>query len=828
MSNVKTRLIVYFMTLIAIILTFFSFASMSVLKASVIREVENELVSNAKNAQKIILSRTEIMYTYLEGLAHRKDVFNSNRTIDEIVTFLKNENKTQTHFYNMGYADTKGNLYVDDLFLKRGETINIGERDYYKEALNGEHGIMTPTRSINPMDQGNLVMVYSVPIVEQDKIIGVIVAAAKPWILSDLIEDIKFGESGYAYIIDKYGTTISHPNYDYVIQQFNVIEQSHIEYKFASVGMVLEEALKHPNGASAYTFNGNSLYMGYSRIDDLNWLVVVTANQDEILSGLNKAQKHFMLLSSSILVISLICSYLIGQSVLNKEKYVTEKFNKVFDTNPALMAIQTFPQLTLTECNQIFLKKLGFTREELQDEIHSLFNPILTEDTLNHLHAKRGLENEALTLYTKGGQPIECLYSCEIIAHGNTLYLLSVVVDISEVKHYEKALILAKEKAESANLLKSQFLANMSHEIRTPINGIMGYLKLMEFTPLTPEQEVYIQGAEASSETLTTLIEDILDLSKIEAGKIQFETIPFSMVELIETSVKIVYPKVNEKGVTLNWTCPKGCHEWYYGDPHRLSQVLNNLLSNAIKFTESGSIDVSVNHFQLNPEMETIEVSVTDSGIGISPEALRIIFDNFVQADLSTKRQYGGTGLGLSISKQIVESLGGKFSVKSQMGKGSTFTFSLPLKRCYEYAEDESAVPENAEEAIDALKDLKLLLVEDHAVNQMIFEAILKKKGLRADIVRNGKEAIEVVEKNAYDIVFMDCNMPIMDGYEATTLIRNMSLNKQPYIIAMTANAMEGDKEKCFAVGMNDYLSKPIDFDRVVNRLKHYVQLNDV
>lgn len=818
MSNVKTKLIVYFMTLITLILVLFSVASLNVLKAGVIREVESQLISNAKNAQKIILSRTAIKYTYLEGLAQRKEIFNKDSTLDEKVYFLKNQNNNQSHFNTIGFADTNGNLYLSGL----KESIDISERQYYIDSLDGNHGVMTPTPSINPMDNGDLIMVYSVPVFEDGEIIGVIVATAKPWILSELIDDIKFGESGYAYIIDQYGTTISHPNYDYVIEQFNVIEESHVQYDFLSVGLALEEALIKKTGASSYTFNGNSLYMGYSKIEDLNWLVVVTANQKEVLNGLSKAQRHFLSISAGILCISLLSSFLIGQSVLNKEKYVTEKFNKVFYTNPALMAIQTFPELALTECNQIFLNKLGYSKDELKENITSLLKPVLSESTLALLKNNARIDSIALILYTKTGQPIDCFYSCEIITHGNTKYLLSVIVDITEIKHYEKALITAKEKAESANLLKSQFLANMSHEIRTPINGIMGYLKLMEYTPLNPEQQVYIQGAEASSEALTLLIEDILDLSKIEAGKIRFETIPFSAIELVETSVKMIYPKIHEKNLELHWSTPDTCHEWFYGDPHRLSQVLNNLLSNAIKFTEKGQIEINVSCEASNKEVEVLKFSVSDSGIGISPEAINIIFDNFVQADLSTKRQYGGTGLGLSISKQIVETLGGTFEVSSEIGKGSTFTFSLPLKRCFEYVDSDTSFSDKkttSEETLKNLSQLKLLLVEDHTVNQLIFEAILKKQNLTTDIVRNGKEAIEAVEKKQYDVIFMDCNMPIMDGYEATTLIRQMPLPKQPYIIAMTANAMEGDKDKCFEVGMNDYMSKPIDFDNVISHL---------
>ncbi len=825
MSNIKTKLIVYFTALITTILIILSILALNILKYSVVNEVENHLISNAKNSGKIILSRNEIIYTYLEGLACHKDIFDSKKTIEEKITILQKEAQTSEHFIGMGFADTKGNLYLAEQYLKYNEILNISNREYFQKSLKGNHGIMTPSTSIDPRDTKTLVMVYSVPVYIDNEIIGVLVGITDAWILSDLFKDIKFGESGYAYILDSNGTTISHPVRKNVITQQNAIEMAKTDENFKSVAKVLSQAIKNNSGASEYTFNNRNLYMGYSKISGLDWLVVVTANQEEVLIGLFNSEKHFFVMSFLLLLVSIFICYFIGQSVFNKEKYITEKFNKVFENNPALMAIQAFPNFTLVECNQVFLKTLGYTFKELVEKSKSPHKACLTQDITEKLKNNIKISNAEVLLTSKSGKKIDCIYSGEIFEHGNKKYLLSVYIDITEKKIAEKELILAKENAESANVLKGQFLANMSHEIRTPINGIVGYLKLLDYTQLNEEQKEYTEGAIESSEILLNLIEDILDISKIESGKLQFENIEFSIEDLVIKVVKVIVPKSQEKNLKLEINISKDIPHRVLGDPLRISQVLNNLLSNAIKFTSYGSIVIDVVCNKIDSNTAYILFSVTDSGIGIAPDKIDTIFESFVQADSSTKRKYGGTGLGLSISKQIVEHMGGQFNIQSELNKGSTFSFELPL-----YISEGSAISlENqnhiylpSDEINFDKKIPKILLVEDNKINQNIFKAFLRKKSLTCDIAENGLEAVEKVTANDYDIVFMDCNLPVLDGFEATELIRKIHPEKKEIIVAVTASAMEGDREYCMKSGMDDYISKPLNINTLFEMIYKY------
>lgn len=823
MSNIKSKLIIYFTTLLTIILIILSFVALHSMKISVVNEIEKHLISDAKSSGKIILSRNSTIYTYLEGIACHKNIFDSGKTITEKVKLLQKEAEKSDHFLKIGFSDTEGNLYLEKNYIYDKQVLNIQEREYFQKSIRGNRGIMTPTKSINPYDKNNLVMIYSVPIYDKEEIVGVLVGITDAWILSDLFNDIKFGESGYAYILDSTGTAISHPIRKNVISQINPIEKSKVDPSFKSVAEILSLALKNNYGAGEYKYLNKSLYMGYSKISGLDWLVVVTANKDEVLQDLFAAQNNFFVVSFILLIFSISIYYCVGQSVFNKEKFVTNKFNIVFENNPALMAIQTFPELRITECNQVFFETLGYSLKELSAKSKKPSRIRLSNDIIEKLHKNLKVSNEEVRLITKHGKKIDCIYSGELFEYGNKKYLLSVYVDISDKKAAEKELILAKEHAESANVLKGQFLANMSHEIRTPINGVIGYIKLLEeYTNLTNEQKEYILGAKESSEILLGLIEDILDLSKIEAGKLQFEHIEFSIRELLQTSVKVIMPRINEKNLDIILNISDGLPDNLIGDPLRISQVINNLLSNAVKFTSVGSISLNVDFIKKSHSVVSVIFSIIDSGIGIPADKIDLIFENFVQADSSTKRKYGGTGLGLSISKQLVEQMGGIFKIQSELNKGSIFSFEIPLDISDKTKLNIKTLKDYEQIYVSNIKYPRILLVEDNRINQKIFTAFLKKKSLTCDIAEDGMEAVEKIRANDYDIVFMDCNLPVLDGFEATELIRKIHPRRKEVIIAVTASAMEGDRDICIAAGMDDYISKPINLDQLFEMIYKY------
>lgn len=371
----------------------------------------------------------------------------------------------------------------------------------------------------------------------------------------------------------------------------------------------------------------------------------------------------------------------------------------------------------------------------------------------------------------------------------------------------------AKNKAESATSLaedsvraKQQFLSNMSHEIRTPMNAIIGFTKVVLKTELTAKQKEYLMAIKMSGDALIVLINDILDLAKVEAGKMAFEQIPFRLELSIASMLHVFETKIQEKNITLVREFDHQIPDTILGDPVRLHQIILNLLSNAIKFTNQGQITVSIRLKEETAEKVLIEFSISDTGIGIPENKIEKIFENFQQVSSSTARLYGGTGLGLAIVKQLVHQQGGSIVIKSKINEGSTFSFSLHFAKT-----NAEAVTDNETEQPDTdIKHIKVLVVEDLPLNQLLMKTILDDFGFERDIAANGKIAIEKLHSKSYDIILMDLQMPEMNGFETTEYIRQTLHSKIP-IIALTADVTTADLVKCTAVGMNDYLSKPVD-----------------
>ncbi len=497
----------------------------------------------------------------------------------------------------------------------------------------------------------------------------------------------------------------------------------------------------------------------------------------------------------------------------------------------------------ITDFNHASLEVTGLKREKL---INTDFKTYFTEPEEAQKVYQQIFDKgfvDAYPLVIKDHKLTAVLLNGSVYKNDKGLVIGAVVVarDITTQNKIEKELIEAKVfaekatktaedaqlKAESATQIaedavksKQQFLSNMSHEIRTPMNAIIGFTKVVLKTVLDEKQREYIEAIKISGDALIVLINDILDLAKVDSGKMVFEKAPFKMSFSIAAMLHLFETKIQEKNLTLIRKYDEDIPEVLIGDPARLHQIILNLMSNAVKFTNRGNITISIDLLSESKKDVTIEFAISDTGIGIAENKITSIFENFQQATTGTSRIYGGTGLGLAIVKKLIESQNGSIQVQSVLGKGSTFSFRLKFLKTNENVE--TILPYFHKE--DQIKGIKILVVEDIPLNQLLMKTLLDDFGFKSEIAVNGKIAVEKVKNNKYDIILMDLQMPEMNGFDATKFIRN-ELKSQIPIIALTADVTTMDLAKCKLVGMNDYLAKPVDeqllYNKIVGLLKN-------
>ncbi len=426
---------------------------------------------------------------------------------------------------------------------------------------------------------------------------------------------------------------------------------------------------------------------------------------------------------------------------------------------------------------------------ELQ-QVTQKYERRLQREKVARKEAERLLEEKSLELYNANMQLKTFAGELEVLVEQRT-----------------RELNIALAEAQKASMAKSLFLAAMSHEIRTPMNGVLGMTDLLLATNLTDEQTHFLRVLKNSGNSLLIILNDILDFSKIEAGKLELEKVPFNLKQLVEDLYDMFQAQSNAKGIFLTIEFDPRLAPFVIGDPTRIRQIFSNLISNAIKFTTQGGVIVRVEHIE---DGRLYHAQVSDTGIGIPQEALGRLFSAFSQVDASITREFGGTGLGLAICAQLTELMDGRIWVESQEGEGSTFHFTFAVEATQ--AVSTLSAEDSGELSELLLRGIHVLLVEDNPVNQLLARKLLERIGFKPDLAVNGEQAVEMVMQNLYQLVFMDMQMPVMDGLTATRHIRELQHIDQPYIIALTANAFADDQRACAEVGMNAFLSKPLQF----------------
>jgi signal transduction histidine kinase/CheY-like chemotaxis protein/HPt (histidine-containing phosphotransfer) domain-containing protein len=450
---------------------------------------------------------------------------------------------------------------------------------------------------------------------------------------------------------------------------------------------------------------------------------------------------------------------------------------------------------------------------------------------VQRLVREKSLRNVEATVKTKAGKEIQLLCNVRILYDKDSeyAYLEGVARDITKLKEANLELQKAKEVAERSLKVKENFLANMSHEIRTPMNGVIGTIDLLNSTILDEEQSRHVQTIKKSSETLLNILNDILDLSKIEAGKFELKRKPIKLKNTLEKLYALFSQQAQVKDINLYYHMDKNLPEKVKIDETRLLQVLANLTSNAIKFTDGGgSINISLKTIVKGGVKNIIKVVVSDSGIGISQENIRKLFNSFSQIEDTSTKTFGGTGLGLSISKELCKLMGGDIGVYSALGLGSSFWFTFEAEETNEEVIDDEELLKN-DVVINNFFNEKvpvILLVDDNMVNRQVAGEILKKSGCEVVLAVNGQDAINKSQKRHYDVIFMDIQMPDMDGVTATKKIKELGIKELAPIVAMTAYSMKEDKERFIKSGLDDYISKPIKATELLNKIRNILNIH--
>ncbi|MCH2214895.1 MAG: PAS domain S-box protein [Flavobacteriales bacterium] len=512
------------------------------------------------------------------------------------------------------------------------------------------------------------------------------------------------------------------------------------------------------------------------------------------------------------------------QNTVGAIKRSEEKYRNIIE-NMNLGLLEVDQDHSVKYANQSFCEMSGYELGELLGaKATNLFardENVAFMDEKNELREQGISDAYEIAVSTKNGDAKWWFISGAPLfdKYGMQQGSIGIHLDITNQKQLERDLVEAKFIAEESARVKEMFLANMSHEIRTPMNGIVGMARQLSKTELNKNQTFYLNIIQNAANNLLVILNDILDISKIEAGKLAIEKVPFDFKKSIKQSTMVLVPKAEEKGLQFDTKIDKNISSVLIGDPFRLNQVMLNLIGNAIKFTEKGSVQVICSLQESRENEQLLLIQVKDSGIGIGDEYLENIFEKFSQEDRATARQYGGTGLGMNISKQLVDLMNGNLTIDSSKGKGTCINLTIPF-----LLPNQEQISAQKIEVTDykALRGKKVLIAEDNELNRLVIETTLLHYGIQMKMANNGKEAISLLKNQTFDLILMDVQMPVMDGMEACLYIRKVLKMGVP-IVALTANVIKGDKERYFTVGMNDIVSKPFEEEKLLDTLLKWI-----